>query len=174
MAAAVYQLIESAGCGECIERMLPRLTPQEAEAQGQVWNLLMNVLDQLANILGETKLSFREFSDLLTLMLGLCDVGEIPQGMDEVVFGAADRIRTSGVKAVFVLGANEGVFPVLPEATGVFTENERKMLISMKLPLAGDSTDTALNEQFIAYSALTCASDRVYAPCCPAARWAPA
>ena len=162
MAAAVYQLIESAGCGECIERMLPRLTPQEAEAQGQVWNLLMNVLDQLANILGETKLSFREFSDLLTLMLGLCDVGEIPQGMDEVVFGAADRIRTSGVKVVFVLGANEGVFPVLPEATGVFTENERKMLISMKLPLAGDSTDTALNEQFIAYSALTCASDRVY------------
>ena len=162
MAAAVYQLIESAGCGECIERMLPKLSPQEAEAQGQVWNLLMNVLDQLANILGETKLSFREFSDLLTLMLGLCDVGEIPQGMDEVVFGAADRIRTSGVKAVFVLGANEGVFPVLPEATGVFTENERKMLISMKLPLAGDSTDTALNEQFIAYSALTCASDRVY------------
>ena len=162
MAAAVYQLIESAGCGECIERMLPKLSPQEAEAQGQVWNLLMNVLDQLANILGETKLSFREFSDLLTLMLGLCDVGEIPQGMDEVVFGAADRIRTSGVKVVFVLGANEGVFPVLPEATGVFTENERKMLISMKLPLAGDSTDTALNEQFIAYSALTCASDRVY------------
>ena len=162
MAAAVYRLIEAAGCGECIERMLPKLLPQEAEAQGQVWNLLMNVLDQLANILGETKLSFREFSDLLTLMLGLCDVGEIPQGMDEVVFGAADRIRTSGVKAVFVLGANEGVFPVLPESTGVFTENERKMLISMKLPLAGDSTDTALNEQFIAYSALTCASDKVY------------
>ena len=162
MAAAVYHLIESAGCAECIERMLPKLSPQEAEAQGQVWNLLMNVLDQLADILGEAKISFREFSDLLSLMLGLCDVGEIPQGMDEVVFGSADRIRTSGVKTVFVLGANEGVFPIIPESAGVFTENERKMLISMNLPLAGDSGDTALNEQFIAYSAMTCASDLLY------------
>ena len=162
MAAAVYNLIDAAGCGECIERMLPKLSPQGAEAQGQVWNLLMNVLDQLANIVGENKISFREFSDLLCLMLGLCDVGEIPQGMDEVVFGAADRIRTSGVKAVFVIGANDGVFPLVPENSGVFTENERKALISMKLPLAGDSNDTALNEQFVAYSALTCASELVY------------
>ena len=162
MAAAVYHLIEAAGCAECIEGMLPRLSPQEAEAQGQMWNLLMNVLDQLADILGDAKLPFRDFSDLLCLMLGLCDVGEIPQGMDEVVFGSADRIRTSGVKAVFVLGANEGVFPKLPEYSGVFTENERKLLISMKLPLAGDAEETSFNEQFIAYAAMTCASDRLY------------
>ena len=162
MAAAVYHLIDAAGCAECIEGMLPKLSPQEAEAQGQVWNLLMNVLDQLAEILGDAKLSFKEFSELLCMMLGLCDVGEIPQGMDEVVFGSADRIRTSGVKAVFILGANDGVFPMLPESSGVFTENERKLLISMKLPLAGDSEDTAFNEQFIAYSALTCASDLLY------------
>ena len=162
MAAAVYSLIESAGCGECIERMLPKLSPQDAEAQGQAWNLLMNVLDQQANILGDSKLSFREFSDLLSLMLGMCDVGEIPQGIDEVVFGSADRIRTGDVRAVFVLGANDGVFPIVPEYAGVFTENERKMLIDMKLPLAGDWADTAFSEQFIAYSALTCASDYIY------------
>ena len=162
MAAAVYRLIDEAGCGECVERMLPKLSPQDAEAQGQVWNLLMNVLDQLSAILGDARISFREFSDLLTLMLGLSDVGEIPQGMDEVVFGSADRMRTAGVKAVFVMGANEGVFPLLPESSGVFTENERKLLISMKLPLAGDSADTAMNEQFVAYAALTCASDYLY------------
>lgn len=162
MAAAVYHLIESAGCAECIEQMLPKLPPQEDEAQGQVWNLLMNVLDQLASILDDSKISFREFADLLTLMLGLCDVGEIPQGMDEVVFGSADRIRTSGIKAVFIVGANEGVFPIIPEQTGVFTESERKQLITMKLPLAGESKETALSEQFLAYSAMTSASDLLY------------
>ncbi len=162
MAAAIYGLIESAGCSECIERMLPKLTPQDAQAQGQVWNLLMNILDQLAEILGDSNISFREFSDLLVLMLGLCDVGEIPQSMDEVVFGAADRIRTSGIKAVFIVGANEGVFPIVPEQSGVFTENERKQLISLNLPLPGDLNDTALNEQFLAYSAMTCASEKLY------------
>ena len=162
MAAAVYNLIESSGCAERIESMLPKLSPQDAEAQGQVWNLLMNILDQLAAILGDSIISFREFSDLLSLMLGLCDVGEIPQGMDEVVFGSADRIRTSGVRAVFILGANEGVFPKLTESSGVFTDNERKLLISMKLPLSSDSEGTALNEQFIAYSSMTCASESLY------------
>ena len=162
MAAAVYRLIEAAGCAERIESMLPRLSPQEAEAQGQVWNLLMNVLDQLAGILGDSCISFREFADLLTLMLVFCSVGEIPQGMDEVVFGSADRIRTSGIKAVFLLGANEGVFPMLPESSGVFTENERKLLISMKLPLSGDPDGTALDEEFIAYSSLTCASGYLF------------
>ena len=162
LSTAVYLLIESAGCAQCIEQMLPRLSPQDAEAQGQIWNLLMNILDQLAGILGDTIISFREFSDLLCLMLGLCDVGEIPQGMDEVVFGSADRMRTSGIKAVFVAGANEGIFPLIPEQTGVFTDSERKQLISLKLPLAGDSTDTAFNEQFIAYSAMTCASEKLY------------
>lgn len=162
MTAAVYHLIESAGCAECIENMLPKLSPQAAEAQGQVWNLVMNVLDQLASILGDSRISFREFSDLLTLMLGLCDVGEIPQGMDEVVFGSADRIRTSDVKAVFILGANESVFPKLPESSGIFTENERKLLVSMKLPLAGDSDSATFDEQFIAYSSMTCASDLLY------------
>ncbi len=162
MAAALFHLIESAGCAECIERILPRLTPQEAEAQGQVWNLLMNILDELAGILGESIISFREFSDLLTLMLGLCDVGEIPQGMDEVIFGSADRIRTGDIKAVFVIGANEGVFPLVPEPGGVFTESERKQLISLKLPVSGDTSSAALSEQLLAYSALTCSSDLLY------------
>ena len=162
MAAAVYRLIESAGCAERIEAMLPQLSPQDKEAQGQVWALLMNVLEQLAIIPGESIHSFREFSDLLTLMLGLCDLGEIPQGMDEVVFGSADRIRTAGIKAVFIAGANEGVFPVIPEPSGVFTENERKALIRLQLPLVGDTDDAALKEQFLAYASMTCASEKLY------------
>ena len=162
MAAAVYHLIESAGAAECIEVMLPKLPREDADAQGQVWNAMMNILDQLADILGDTRLSFREFVELFTLMVGLCDVGRIPQSMDEVVFGAADRIRTSDIKAVFVVGANDGVFPLTPVQTGVFTDNERRLLIDMKLPLSGDAEDGALSEQLLAYAAMTCASDKLY------------
>ena len=162
MAAAVYNLIDSAGVAECIERMLPKLSPADADVQGQVWNALMNILDQLADILSDTTISFREFSELFTLMVGVCNVGRIPQGMDEVVFGTADRIRTSNPKVVFVLGANDGVFPLMPVQNGVFTDNERKLLIDMNLPISGDSEQNAVSEQFLAYSAVTCASDKLY------------
>lgn len=162
MAAAVYHLIDSAGTAECIERMLPKLPPADADMQGQVWNALMNILDQLADILADTRISFREFSELFTLMVGLCDVGEIPQGMDEAVFGTADRIRTANPKVVFLLGANDGVFPLMPMQSGVFTDSERKLLIDMQLPISGDREDNAISEQFLAYAAMTCAMEKLY------------
>lgn len=162
MAAAVWRLLDEAGTAACIERMLPKLSPSDADAQGQVWHSLMTILDQLAEILDESRVSFREFAELLTLMVGLCDIGRIPQGMDEAVFGAADRIRTANPKVVFVLGANDGVFPLLPTLSGVFTENERLLLIDRQLPLAGDMADSAVSEQYLAYAAMTCASDKLY------------
>lgn len=162
MAAAIYQLIESAGAAECIERMLPKLSPADADAQGQVWNALMNILDQLAEILGETHIAFKEFAELLTLMIGLCDIGKIPQGMDEAVFGTADRIRTADTRVVFVLGANDGVFPLMPVSGGVFTDSERKALMEMQLPIVGDMEESTVSEQFLAYAAMTCASDKLY------------
>lgn len=162
IAAAVYNLIESSGADKCIERMIPKLSQEDADAQGQIWNALMNILDQLANILSDTCISLREFSDLFTLMVGLCDVGRIPQGMDEVVFGAADRIRTANTKVVFVLGANDGIFPMTPVQNGIFTENERKILINMQLPLSNNVEESAVSERFLAYSAMTCSSEKLY------------
>ncbi len=161
-AAAVWRLLDEAGAAACIERMLPRLSPTDADAQGQVWNALMNILDQLAEILGNSPAELREFAELLTLMVGLCDIGRIPQGLDEAVFGAADRIRTAAPKAVFILGANDGVFPLLPTSAGVFTDSERRMLIERQLPLSGDMDDSAVSEQYLAYAAMTCASRRLY------------
>ncbi|MBQ4395891.1 MAG: PD-(D/E)XK nuclease family protein [Clostridia bacterium] len=161
-AAAVWRLLDEAGAAACIERMLPRLSPTDADAQGQVWNALMNILDQLAEILGDSPAGLREFAELLTLMVGLCDIGRIPQGLDEAVFGAADRIRTAAPKAVFVLGANDGIFPLVPTSGGVFTDSERRLLIERQLPLSGDMDDSAVSEQYLAYAAMTCASKRVY------------
>ncbi|MDD6395930.1 MAG: exodeoxyribonuclease V subunit gamma [Firmicutes bacterium] len=162
LSAAMYNLLDSSGAARCIERMIPKLSQEAAEEQGQIWNSLMNILDQLANILSETKVSVTEFTDLFTLMVGSCDVGQIPQSMDQVVFGAADRIRTANPKVVFVLGANDGVFPMAPKQSGVFTENERKELISMQIPLSGDMEESAVSEQFLAYTAITCASEKLY------------
>ncbi len=162
LSAAVYNLLEATGVARCIERMIPKLSQEDAEEQGQIWNTLMNILDQLASILAESKISLAEFTNLFTLMVGLCDVGKIPQSLDQVVFGAADRIRTANPKVVFVLGANDGVFPMAPLQGGVFTDNERKELISLQLPLSGGMEESAISEHFLAYSAMTCASEKLY------------
>lgn len=50
-------------------------------------------------------------------MLNIRTVGSLPQGLDEVTIGSADRIRVASPKAVFIAGANAGVSPpALPRA----------------------------------------------------------
>ena len=56
------------------------------------------------------------------------DVSDIPQSMDSITFGTADRIRQSAPRAVFLLGAVQGEFPLIPSVNGVFSEPERRTL----------------------------------------------
>ena len=45
-------------------------------------------------------------------------MGSAPKGMDQVGVGSAARMRPSAPRAVFILGANDGVFPVFRPRAG--------------------------------------------------------
>ena len=51
--------------------------------------------------------------------------------IDEVTFGAADRIRPSRPKYAFIVGANQGVFPKSEQNSGLFANSEREKMISL-------------------------------------------
>ena len=40
-------------------------------------------------------------------------MGKIPTSQDEVIIGDIDRSRSHKVKAVFIIGVNDGVFPTI-------------------------------------------------------------
>lgn len=154
MAAAVYRLAESAGVKQ-------RLDPK-SENDGQIWQVFVSLLDRIADVLGDTRPSVSDFADLFLLMCSLADVGHIPQGQDEVVFSSPERFRASAPKAVFIVGAADGEFPANPAETGVFSDDERKKLIELGLPVSQPFEGRILEERLLAYIAVTCASDKVY------------
>ena len=87
---------------------------------------------------------------------------DIPQSMDCITFGTADRIRQSAPRAVFLLGAVQGEFPMIPAQGGVFSDAERRRLLALELPLSDALEDRMLEEEFLAYSAMCSASERLY------------
>ena len=136
--------------------------PVLAAHTARLWDELMGVLDRFAAALGEDSLPASRLEELFTMLCGMMDMGTIPQGLDAVTVGAANRIRYARPRAVFVLGANEGVFPAYPAEDGLLTETERDTLRRLGIELAGDLVSQCVEERYYVYTAVTAASQRLF------------
>ena len=139
IAYGVYQLLERLNAAQNIRRMADELENMGewnlAQEQIRLWDMLMEILDQMALVLKEQHLSPRRWSELFQLVVQSEEIAFIPQGVDEVSVGGADRSRPAAPRAVFLIGAEEGEFPRTPVSAGVFSDAERRLMISMGLPL---------------------------------------
>ncbi len=163
-AKAVYRYMHEARLDRLTRRQIVHLRtrgePALAEHTEQVWNALIALLDDMAQVLPD-RITAEEATELLRAAAIGTDIGAIPQAMDAVQIGAADRMRFTAPKAVFVLGANEGIFPALPSSQGLLTDRERRLLIDAGVPFEDDRERHTATEQFLAYSALSAASEYV-------------
>lgn len=133
-----------------------------AQQQGQIWDLLMNILDELPKTLGNEKMNLRDFARLFSLIISAEDTGTLPAGIDNVQFGQADRIRTENPRAVFIIGANEGEFPGNVTGGGLLSENDRRILLENDFKLYSYSEILNLQERYFAYMACACASENLF------------
>ena len=133
-----------------------------AAKQLRVWDLLMGLLDQFHSILGDRKTSRERYARLLREVVAAEDVSEIPQTTDEVLLGTAEQVRQSSPKAVFLIGCSQGDFPLMPKASGVFSDVERRALIALDLPLGDPLEQKTIEERYLAYSVASLPSELLY------------
>lgn len=133
-----------------------------AVEQGRVWDLIMNILNELAVLSLDEKVSIKEYSKLFNLMIANEDLGNVPIGLDNVQLGSADRIRCNNPYACFVLGANDGEFPQNVSSSGLLTEADRVKLIDDNFKLYSYGETLNAQERYFAYMAVSCASNRLY------------
>ncbi|HEY8394635.1 MAG TPA: PD-(D/E)XK nuclease family protein [Thermaerobacter sp.] len=166
LSAALYALLEELGVPERIQRW-----SEEAEAAGdldraqehlQVWNGIVELLDQTAESLPDLELTLAEYLRVLEAGLEGLRVGLIPPGLDQVVAGTIERSRHPNVRAVLILGATEDAFPRRAEEDAIFSDAEREELEAAGLALGPTGRVRTLHEQYLTYLALTRASERLW------------
>lgn len=166
MSRAVYELLLEVRADEGLLALCEHLKScgqlALAEEQLRVWELLMSMLDQTAAVLRRKVLPAQRFAELLRLVMIAGDIATIPQGLDEISVGEAGRMRPDAPKVVFVLGAIQGEFPAVPAGGGAFCDRERQAMLALGLPLSDTLEDVALEERFLAYTALTSPSERLF------------
>lgn len=166
LAKAVYQLLQDAQVPQHLKELAASLEkagqPALADDTLRLWDLLMQVLDQCALVLGEQPVTRNRFEELLRVVLADSQMAGIPQGLDEVTVGAANRIRMEAPKVVFVLDAAKDDFPKTPGTAGVLSFAERLSLIRGGLPLNDTLEGVDVQERFLAYAAVSAPSQRLY------------
>lgn len=158
-AEAVYRFAQQAGVPGLLQQQVRQLMEggrvQTAEEYRQLWEIFCGVLDQFAEILGDTPLSGEEFCRMLRLVLTQYSVATIPATLDQVKVSEMTRADRRRVKALFLLGCNDHVMPQVSQSGGILDRKDRSFLQEHDLPLADASFDELDNELQNIYSALT-------------------
>jgi len=126
-----------------------------ADEYSQVWNIVMDVLDQTVEVLGDETYSLEGFSEILKIGLSEYKIGTIPAAVDQVLVGSVERSRSHEIKAMFILGTNDGVFPSAAMTEGILSDQDRSVLNHMGIELASDTKTQAFDEQYLVYRTLT-------------------
>ncbi len=127
-----------------------------------IWNMLIELLDQFVDILGEEVVTIEEFNNILSMGISHNKMGLIPTSMDQVVVGSAERIKAQEVKVAIVVGVNDGVLPRITGDEGLFNDNDRIVFKNNNISVADNSFELAFGEQYLIYNLLSIASNLLY------------
>lgn len=130
--------------------------------QGKIWKILTEILDSLCSATGKSAMTFKRYRELFEIIVSTKDLGQIPNGIDEVIIGSADRIKATAPKAVFIVGANAGVFPANSTSGVVLNDAERCELQEKGVDIISNLEYNSVSERFIAYHSMTLATEKLY------------
>jgi ATP-dependent helicase/nuclease subunit B len=159
-------LAGSCGLPAKIEAMMAEqkleLQLELAQETAQIWNIAIEILDQLVEILGDEKLSMETFGKLLTAGFEAVEVGILPPAQDGLMMGTMQRTRSGLVKAMVVMGANEGVLPAEPQTDSILSEDEKMLLQEKGIELCKVDQARSMEEKIAIYRNLSKATDYLW------------
>jgi ATP-dependent helicase/nuclease subunit B len=157
---ALYHFLVSLNC----EKKLKELADLEETGSeyGQIYGKVMELFDRLVELLGEQKVSLKEFRAILSAGFEEIKVGVLPQSTDCVVIGDIERTRLDNVKVLFFAGVNDSVVPKKNENRSVLSETDRNLLQEQQVVLSPSAREKSFVQRFYLYLIMTKASHKLY------------
>ena len=127
----------------------------------QVYRIIMELFDQFVELLGDEKISLKEYCELLDAGLAEAKVGIIPPSLDQVVIGDIERTRIKDVKVLFFVGMNDAYIPGKADKGGLLSEYDREKMEAAGINLAPSAKEKAFIQKYYLYMILTKPSEQV-------------
>lgn len=134
----------------------------EGDAYGQIFEKTVRLFDKIAELLGDTKMSVKEFYEIVDTGLSDIEVGVVPPTVDRVLIGDITRSRLNHIKVLFFTSVNDGIVPKAPKKGRILSDRDRDILSDCGLELAPSDKQNSYIEQFYIYTILTKPSNHLY------------
>lgn len=136
--------------------------PDLAEETAQIWGKVIGIFDQMSEIMGEEKFRAAAFRDLFEVGISQVEIGILPPTKDGLMMGTMQRTRTGEMKALVVVGANEGVLPNEKPGSGLFGSDEKNLFKENGIELCKVDDVRFLEERMGIYRNLSKPRERLW------------
>lgn len=147
----LYLHMERSGLHERLSDFTQALSERglldQANESAQIWNAALEILDQLVELIGEDEIALKDYIKLVETGFSSIEIGVIPPARDRVLVGNLERSRSHDIKALFVIGVNDGKLPMVSESGGVLSDLDKMTLKASGLPIKSDYQTLSEEEQ---------------------------
>lgn len=161
----IYEFLLDISMPETIESLIVNFKDKGeldvANQYSQVWDIVVDVLDQMVELMGEEIISLEKFIKLITLGFDEYELGLVPPSIDQVLVSSVDRMKNPNTKYLYLIGTTDGVFPLITKDSGILSDNDRESLGNKGIEVDIDSKTRSFEEQFLVYKALTSTSENL-------------
>ena len=115
IATSLYEFLLELDIFNTLDKWLERFDnlgmQDKVKEYDQVPKMVIEILDQIVEVLGEEVVDLREFTRILISGFEEKEIGIIPMSIDQVNIGDISRVKGRNIKALFIIGVNDGVIP---------------------------------------------------------------
>lgn len=165
MTQSIFSFLESESIYVELEKWTNSLTDrgflEEANESSQLWNAVIDILEQMLKIMGEQEVGLKEYIRILKAGFSSLEIKIIPTTIDQVLLGDIQRTKSHDIKCLYVIGVNDGVLPSLGPKEGLLSETELEVLRKKGLDLGYEPEKNQIEEHFLIYTALAKSMDKI-------------
>lgn len=123
---------------------------------------IIEILDEIVLVFKDDKITLDKYAQILKVGFKNSSLTKIPGTQDQVIFGDVDRSRSHKVKAIFIIGLNDGIFPSVRKDEGFLNDADRKILKQDGIELAKGTIEKLYEDNFNIYKAFTTSEEKLY------------
>lgn len=133
---------------------------REAGEQVRLWSFLTETLATVASVMDSAEpMTAEELCTALSLVFSETDIGSVPARHDCVMVGSAATLRVDNIRAMLLLGLNEGEFPQSTRDDGLLSEQDKETLSSLGIELNSRADRRMSDELLYVWRAMSKPSD---------------
>ena len=156
---AVFDLLEGLNVrsriGKWVEDAIDKSNHVVVDEHRQFYDKLVVVFDELVEVFADRKMRCEDYFAIINSAFSQLTLAFIPPSLDQVLVGSIERSRHPDLKAVFLIGATQGRFPVPLAPSGILTDADRQAAERADFELAAAKRRQLADHQYLAYIAFT-------------------